>query len=355
MLPPLKFAKLSAVALSDSLKISKHLGRQYITQALEFETWDRYVSKSASQPPDEFDDKLSPDIANNRLGAFTENLANIIGLNEMISSELAKSITPFSGRKPKAYRVDKDMLIKDDESIDLHEMMEMAGGKEGMRDFLNSIAESDPSLAHFKDMDIDDFENRMRISHPMNPGCFYDFLENFTDWELDDTFYEEDYEYLEASFHLVSSFDGVSYPVYLLSCSGVPGDSNDSLFENIKCNLAVGGRALILFRLPIYKELNGVTYAVIGTFYNGSNWSWTLLMEDDPEAQSKVITAKNFDLESPIPDKKYGVMDIQGIEGHIIYQHFISGACDYTTGKMQMPKKAVVVSGVGGWANNILS
>jgi len=354
MVPILKYAKLSSVALSASLKIDKGKSRQYIAQALGYETWGSYVKKANSCPPDLTDDSLSPDIANHRLGVFTQNLMDVLQLDEQRTSELAKSISPFTGIKPKAYRV--DVSSNDDkDSINLSPLFDSAGGKDGMLDFIHQMAESHPELAMLKDIDnSDDFMNRMRISTPMDPAVFYDFLQNFMPWELDDSMYEEEYTYLEESFHIESSIDGVSYPVFIVSLCGVPGDSNDSLMDEIKDIIgSYGGRALVLFRMPAFKEIKGVTYAVIGSFFNGKDWSWTLLVDEDPEIQAKSVLASNFDLESPVLGKRYEVMDIDGCPGHIVYQSFVNGGLDTETGKLSIPNKASSVAGIGGWESYI--
>lgn len=351
MLPTLKNAKLCVKALSSSLKIPESSARQFLAQALEYETWDGFVSQFNNKSPELLDSMLSPDLANHRLGLFSENLMNIFDLHSSTADDLAKAINPFSENKPKAYRIDKIERDIDDKSINLKDMFDMAGGDDGMLEFLHQMGDSDPELEFLKEFDdVGDFQDRMRISHPLNPGSYYDCLENITSWLLDDSCYEEEYEYLSESFHLVSPYDGVSYPVYLVSLTATPGDSNDEMFASIKNEISgYSGRSLILFRHPIHKELNGTVFSVIGCFYNGVDWSWTLLTSDDPETQSKKITPDNFDLESPVPTKSFGVTDYEGVRADIVYQSVVSGRVDAESQQIKLPSDVMTIGGTGGW------
>lgn len=349
MLPPIKHTKLSAIALSNSIKIPPNTAREVLAQALEHETWDRYVNVANVREPELLDKHLSPDVANHRTGLFTENLSIILGLRISVAEQLVRSISPFTGAKPKAYRVD---IVKDEDSLNIKDLFELSGGNEGMLDALHRMADINPELESFKDItDIDDFQNKMRISHPMNPGSYYDALANLTNWELDDTYYEEDYTFLEASFHLLSQKDGVNYPVYLVSLTASPGDNNDKVFDGIKEHIAnFKGRALLLFRHPCFKVINENTYAVIGSFYNGKAWSWTLLTGDDPEIQSENITPENYDLETPALDSSMQVPKEQGFSSHIVYQAVVNGRVDPETDRLELPKETMTTTGIGGWS-----
>jgi hypothetical protein len=359
MLPQIKKARLSALALSASLKIKEDASREFFAQAIEHETWAGFIAlANKKQSSEALDNELSPDIANNRLGQFANNLSMILELHHTTAKTLAAAINPFSQKKPKPYRIDTriDKHASDDkDSLNVFEMMDSAGGEEAMLAMLHEIGNKNPELAKLKDItDFNDFANRMRISHPMEPGVYYDCIDNLTNWELNDTFYEEEYSYLKESFHLVSSFDGVSYPVYLVSLTAVPGDSGDEIFDEIKQIIGKKGeRALLLFRHPSYKELNGTTFAVIGAFYDKKRWCWTLLAKDDPETQAKRITPENFDLESPVLDSNLGVFKSQGVSAHIIYQGFVCGHLDPETGTLKLPKKCITTTGVSGWCSSI--
>lgn len=353
MLPNLKHAKLSANALSESLKIKPNAAREYLAQALEYETWDRYVEAINKNKPEEIDANLSPDIANHRLGLFAQNLEDIFDIHQVVASNLAATINPFSGGKPKPYRIDIEDDEDDSDSLNMHDLFEMGGGEEGMLDFIHKMAEDVPELESLKHItDVKDFQNKLRISHPIEPADYYNALANVTTWNIDDTFYEEDYSYLDASFHLVSPFDDVSYPVYLVSLCASPGDTNDKVFEQIKEVIGnYKGRGLILFKGPIFKKLNDDTFVVIGTFFNGKSWSWTLLTDDDPETQSKEILADNYDLESPIPNSKFSVKERDNFPNHVVYQFIAQGGGDQTTDTIKIPNEFVTVGGVGGWSS----
>lgn len=354
MLPTIKLSKLSAIALSKSIKVTPDSAREILAQALEHETWTRYVSIANVREPELLDEHLSPDIANHRTCVFAENLSEIIGVRTSVAEQLAKSISPFTGTRPKAYRVDIAQEENED-SINMQDLFELSGGDDGMLDTLHRLAEINPELESLKDIaDIGEFQDRMRISHPMDPALYYDALANLTSWELDDTFYEEDYTYLEASFHLVSQNDSVSYPVYLVSLIASPGDNNDNLFAEVKEYVAnYKGRSLILFRLPCFKVINGITYAVIGSFYNGKAWTWTLLTGDDPEIQSEKITPENYDLETPSLDSSMQVTEEQGFPSHIVYQSVVQGRVDPKTERLELPKESMTTTGIGGWNSYI--
>lgn len=354
MLPAIKLSKLSAVALSKSIKVTPNAAREILAQALEHETWTRYVSIANDREPELLDEHLSSDIANHRTYVFAENLSAIIGVRTSVAEQLAKSISPFTGTKPKAYRVDIEQEENED-SINMQDLFELSCADDAMLDALHRMADISPELESLKSItDIGEFQDRMRISHPMNPGSYYDALANLTDWELDDTYYEEEYAFLEESFHLVSQKDGVSYPVYLISLTASPGDNNDKLFDEIKEQIAnYKGRALVLFRHPCFKEIKDSTYAVIGAFYNGKAWTWTLLTGDDPEIQSEKISPENYDLESPTLDSSMKVTTEQGFSSHIVYQSVVNGRVDPETDRLELPKETITTTGIGGWNSYI--
>ncbi len=354
MLPHLKYTKLSAIALSNSIKIPPNSAREILAQALGYETWDRYVDIANAREAEPLDKYLSPDIADHRTGLFAENLSVILGLRSSISEQIVKSISPFTGAEPKPYRVDVEQS-EDENDINLNDLFELGGGNEAMLDLLHRMAEMNPELESLKEItDFGDFQNRMRLSHPMNPGSYYDALLNLTNWTLDDTLYEEDYTYLEASFHLVSSKDGVSYPVYLVSLTASPGDNNDDVFDEVKGHITnFKGRALLLFRHPCFKVFGEKTYAVIGSFYNGKTWTWTLLTSDDPEIQSEKIGPENYDLETPVLDSSMQVKEEQGFLSHIVYHLVVDGHVDHEKDKLKLPQEMLTSKGIGGWNSYI--
>jgi hypothetical protein len=353
MNPSLNNATLSALALSHSLKIPEDQSRELLAQALEHETWARFADLSNKNQVEKLDSELSPDIANDRLGRFANSLSELFELHPTTAKELARAINPFSINKPKPYRV--EIKSEGGDSLNLKDLMDMAGGNEGMLDMIHKLAETSPELAKLKNItNLGDFQNSMRNSHPISPRDYYDALKNLTNWQLDDTFYEEEYTYLDESFHLVSPKDGTSYPVYLISLSAAPGDSNDDVFEEIKVEIAkYGSRALLLFRHPIHKDIKGSTFAVIGKFFDRNEWSWTLLTEVDPETQASIISFENFDLESPVLDSSMASSIQQGMPSHVAYQAIVSGHVDYEKGRLKMPKDIVTTTGVGGWCSYI--
>lgn len=356
MIPNLKFATLSAKALSDSLKIGLKSAKNIFANAIEYESWDSYIKDEMIKPHDLYDKDIGADLSENRLHIFANSISKSLGISIQSSLELSKSINPFSGEDPRPYRIE---ITEDSEGyIDLHKLMETVGGKDAMLQTLHSMAESNPELAMLKDISsFDEFEDKMRVSLPVYPECFYNFIEDMTDWEIDDSHYNDEYIYLEESFHLISQVDGVSYPVFLTSLTAIPGDANDNMASGIKETIQeLNGRALVLFRTPVFKKFHDDTYTVIGLFYNGKSWTWTLLTELDPESQSKLISEDNFDLESPILDRSFRECSYKEIPGHLVYQAIVNDFVDEECTRLELPNPENIqtVIGTGGWKSLIL-
>ena len=136
MLPPLKKAKLAAVALASSLKISKADARNFLSQALNYETWDGLIwSVNNKKNFDKLDAELSADIADNRLREFASNLNNLFDLNDSASLSLARAINPFSSSKPKTFRIDLKSFHEGG-GINIGDMLGGVDAEEGIMDFL---------------------------------------------------------------------------------------------------------------------------------------------------------------------------------------------------------------------------
>ena len=196
----------------------------------------------------------------------------------------------------------------------------------------------------------------MRISHPVDPSGYYNALENFTKWSLDDTLYESEYSYLEESFHVES--EGSSYPVYIFSLACCPGDTGDDLFEEIKERIASkGSRALTLFKAPVWKVINGVRYSVLGSFFDGNAWSWTLLNDMSPEKQAELIGPDNIDLETPVLGEEFGEKleaVEKGVPKVVLFQAITINMQDEKTGKLDLPDKIASVTSTGGWVTYLM-
>lgn len=350
MLPPLERAKLSACALASSIKIEEGIAHEILAQTFGYETWQHYASSATLRAPDKLDSELNPDIANHRLELFTEQLMTMLDNYSHAIRSLAKAISPYSIDYPRPHRV--ELLNKElqDDEFSLKGLLESVGGDDGMLAFIHRMADENPELADLKRFDsFSDFEDALRSSAPVDPACYLDALDNLTEWDIDEALFEECHQPLEPSVYLVSSLDGVSYPVYITSLMVVPGDSNDKLFDSLRQDIEdQSSRALLLFKTCSFKEIEGLTYVVIGTFYDGKSWSWTLLTDDDPETQAHSISPDNFDLESPVLGSNYKMRENQGAPESIVYHAIVSGKID-DSGKLKIPKEQMTVKGFGGW------
>jgi hypothetical protein len=354
MLPPIARAKLSAEALSLSIKIPASQSHEFIAQTLGYETWSHFVSRATLSQPDKMDAELSPDIAHHRLAVFADRLTQVLQIDSHAIDQLAKSINPYANTEPKPYRIEAKDAFEDGD-LNFHDMFEAVGGEDGMLQFIHQLANEHPELSRFKEFDTyDQVQESLRLSAPIEPSLFYDALANLTDWEMEESSFEYDYEFLAPSFYLVSAFDHAEYPVFLISLVATPGDTQDKAFEKIKSDIGKHkSRALVLFKTGIFKEIDGVTYFVIGTFFDSKNWTWTLLTDLDPEQQSKTILPQNYDLESPPLVKELEVGKSQGIPRNIVYHAFVTGQINTENGSLTLSEENMTIQGVGGWTQMV--
>lgn len=198
--------------------------------------------------------------------------------------KIVKEISPFSKKKPKTYK--EDNLSKtfdiDNEIGDL------------IFDSMKEALSNDPSSLEFIETinGMDDFLERARISHPINPIAFIDAIEKTTDWIIDKDFIETEYVAYKHSFFIKNHY-GDFAPVYLFSHMKIPDDEGDELHEDILNFIMENDEeALVLLRSPvIVTDDEDNEYFFIGEYLADNLWIPVTLCKKMPSLQHHTVCA----------------------------------------------------------------
>lgn len=331
VLPTHKKARLSATSLSKSLNIDDKEARRLLAELFNFKSWDAFINALPTQEP-----QVAPTALNSTHQFMAEKLSDILQVDQYDAIlALMKSISPFSN-KPKAYRVDLEAIRdRNDDAIDFGQLREMVGlmgegtADENMMASLKQILSmsGDPELKelqeHLEGTTFDDFQNRMRISHPIDPWTYVNLLDGFLEWNLKE--YTEDdipdkVEFGEPSFYWLDENDE-EHPVFANSIVVSPGDSKDEMFLSVLDAISDGfdeyfEKPILLLGNPVFKTFNNKRYSVIGVWNSGKSWRWLFLSKLKPWEQLQAYPESTIDglensLDTPPPPESLAEFTVE--------------------------------------------
>lgn len=350
-----KLLRLSVESISNSLKIDKKVAKMHFAKAVGNHSWNTIQAgvESGNHPLCKLN---NADVLETMLSQMADYFSDEFNIPDGLSVEFIKSIEPFTGKKPKAYRIDQDVMNDGEGKVDLSELFESVGGPDAIFEAMKQMFSGSPELAALLDEcgDAETFQNRMRISGTLDPSRYYNALSNLTDWELNDEQYDEEYQVYNPSFHIDIEGMGKTVPVFLFSYVATPGDTMDTLNDGVMENVAEEvGSAVVLFKNPQTKTMGGKDFCIVGMQMHSGNWSYLLLCDVPLEDQhSDLLIKNNFDLESPIPDDKYCVVEKHGYPADFIYFMFMVSEGD--EGSLKLSKNPSELTSAGGWRQYIV-
>lgn len=350
-----KLLRLSIDALANSLKIDKKVAQFHFAKSVGNQPWAG-VQSGVERGNHTLCQLNNSDVRETMLTQMAYYFAEEFNIPIGISMELITSIEPFSGGKPKSYRIDKDVMNDGEGKINMSALFEGMGGDEGMFEAMKQMFSGSPELMELLEEcgDAETFQNRMRISMPLDPSRYYNALAALTDWDLNDEQYDEEYEPFSPSFHIDIESMGKTVPVYLFSHVATPGDSMDKLNDDVMEDVSNSvNSAIVLFKHPQTKTMGDKDFCTIGMQMHDGKWSHLLLCEATLEEQHNDLRIEgNFDLESPVPAEKYSVTEKYDHPSDFLY--FVFMVSEGEGGLLELPHKPSVITSAGGWRQFIL-
>ncbi|MCZ2801982.1 MULTISPECIES: hypothetical protein [Vibrio] len=375
ILPTPKMARLSAISLSKSIKIPETDARQVIALLFNFNSWNNLIKGLPATQP-----QVEPTALHSTHQFMAEKLSEMVGVdNGPAIYELIKSISPF-GKKPKAYRVDIEAMQNDDNTIlDFNEMREMAGMmgegdfEENMMSFLSDMMgrSDDPAAQRLseelKNTSLNDFQNRMRISHPIDPLTYANIFEGVLEWDMppfegDDI--RDDNVLGEPCFTWLDQHEE-EHPVFVNSLVVSPGDSKDKMFFTVLDMISEGydeefEKPILLFGNPVFKTIDEKRFSVIGVWNNGDGWRWLFLSKLKPWEQlsafpDSLIDGLQNSLDDPAPPAELAEFTVNDKYPASLVYHTIAKPTEEPkfneggVGASFTIEERYIVGGVTGW------
>ncbi|HAS8538468.1 TPA: hypothetical protein I7730_01480 [Vibrio vulnificus] len=367
MLPTSKGARLSAIALAKSLNVSEDVGRELIAACFQFTSWDALcsaISNSTRTPePSQLDS-----IHEVMMIRLCESLE--IEPNHFVK-EVVKSISPFS-KKPTVLALDLNSVRADrnDESgIDLGSLFQALDKEQGFGDLLDMMADDFPDdmkefLEDLREQGPDDFQNRLRLSRPLEPYFYLVALDALAGWDLSDE--SLSFEHGEPVFYWLDSNEEEN-PVFLNSTLLLAGDTGDvkmleSVLGIIEDSYSVFEKPILLFGNVASKEINGQSFAVVGIWFDGSDWRWLFLSNLSPEEQKAaypegiVDNLENTLMAPPPPASMAEGVHDDGTPMSLVYHCMVHPVEDPTGSSDGLQYRITTrpsISGYSGWKSYI--
>ncbi|MEH0790877.1 hypothetical protein KW882_01090 [Vibrio parahaemolyticus] len=341
-LPPnVKKARLSADALAKSFNLSSDRGRELLASCYEIKGWNSFCEKISTQPD------------TNQLDPTEQNQINEI-LMAKISSRLSipqskylkqviESCSPFS-QKPKVLVFDIAAAQEShDDGVNIGEMFDMLDMNEGFEQLMDMIGADSGDPEFFEDIKaggLDEFQQRMRLSKPLEPFFFLLAIDKITEWKTSDK--SNGFEHGVPAFYYFDEHDE-EHPVFLNSACVMAGDTGDIDTLNSLIHIASAGydeefeKPIILFGSAPHKEINGKTFSTIGIWFDGMSWRWLFLCKEPPWRQKAlfpegVVDGLENTLISPAPPSELASgTESMGLPSHHVYHCLCNPIEDPTT------------------------
>ncbi len=343
--------ELACKALANSLKIDIKVAQFHLANSFYGSSWVK-LKTEVEQGKSRFQN-MSPIAIKELLEEMALSFSINLNVNNSIASELVQSIEPLTQSNPRSLSVNLDEH-SNGEYVDIAELFELIGDTEDMFKAFKQMVDEDHEITDiFGGLEGSaDLESQLRLSLPVHTSNYFDILTHLVNWNLDGDTLSSTYTPYSHSFYLNSALYG-QVPVYLFSYLTTPGDNQDLLHNNVKDKLAKNNKtALLIFRAPTFKELNGHIYTVVGAFYANAYWSYILLCAIPPDEQHKLIGPNNDDLENPILDTSFTTQVCEEIPTNLIYFSAISDGV-LEEGLINIKEETLLFKGESGWVSHV--
>lgn len=257
-----------------------------------FIEWAHLVDSIGKRRPSAPDEAISPGIVKRRHKAYREFLVNVFAMSPQSARYLVMHLSPSSSKPFAPISMDRDIQhgpLEDDTDLGaLFESMPDPNSKEFADIMRRMMGDSLPP-----DFSFDNFEDRMRLSGDVFPHAWYNLFRH-QEWDIIEDSYDENAELGEPS--MVAQDSGIGFvPIYLTAVVRTPYDRLDTAADLAMQAVAedmelseLGDVALLLWKWPLAKTINGNDYCHIGMAYQEGQWR-ELLINIDCTSPAKLL------------------------------------------------------------------
>lgn len=304
-----KLARLWVDACGKSLGIERAEAAAMYANLCGFRTWDAVTNAIGNRQPSVPDEQLEVPELMARRESYIAVMVDVFAINPSMAIHLAANLSPSSAKVPKAISIDRTTVHSppDDDGISLY-----APGMDDPRvadAMLKELLSGAPGL---EGINLDNLTDRMRISHPVEPGVFWDFYSD-QGFELLEETYVEDYEYGAPSFFMPCSpeiSENEEVPVFLTSLAYTPLDHRDQMADEVRrvmlesAEVMTGDDTLLLCWGHLQqKEIGGKRFTYAGQIHHQGTW-YDLLLNRSLDSFDKLLHAATSlrDVNEPGPE-----------------------------------------------------
>ncbi len=291
-----KLARLWVDACGKSLGIERAEAAAMYANLCGFRTWEAVTSAIGNRQPSIPDEQLEvPDLMARREN-YIAVMVDVFALNPSMAIHLAANLSPSSAKLPKAISVDRSTVHsppeKDGFSLYAPGFDDPRVADAMLKDFLKDA----PGL---EGINLDNITDRLRISHPIEPGLFWDFFYD-QGFDLNEETFNEEYEYGYPSFFMPCSSEiseNEEVPVFLTSLTYTPLDHRDQMADQVRqvmlesAEEITGSDTLLLCWGHFQqKKIGEKRFTYIGQIHHKGNW-YDLLINRSLDSFDKMLQA----------------------------------------------------------------
>lgn len=200
-----------------------------------------------------------------------------------------------------------------------------------LRAFLDKIG--------YKGVDPAEFMGRMRISFPVDYDVWFDFLKGYLDWDIYEVYENPG---LLKPFGMAKTNQGTEVALYATSASHSPGDVDDKVVNDMLRSIAgIDDPAILFFKNPLFKEINGRWFGYYGKLLNGGVWS-EFVLSPNVKGLDAVFEQARSKMSVESPDVRFDDPDAEFAKS---ISRYLVGY-DPANGKVG---KVFLVTTKGGW------
>lgn len=304
-----KLARLWVDACGKSLGIERAEAAAMYANLCGFRTWDAVTNAIGNRQPSVPDEQLDVPELMARRDSYIAVMVDVFALNPSMSIHLAANLSPSSTKVPKAISIDRSTVHSPSEGDGLSFYVPGFDDPRVADTMLKDLLKDAPGL---EGINLDNLTGRMRISHPVEPGAFWDFYSD-QGFDLNEESLDEEYKYGYPSFYMPCSpeiSENEEVPVFLTSLAYTPLDHRDQMADEVRrvmLNSAeeiTGSDTLLLCWGHVQqKEIGGKRYTYVGQIHHEGTW-FDLLLYRSLDSFDKLLEAATalHDINEPGPE-----------------------------------------------------
>ncbi|MBF6042980.1 hypothetical protein H8F22_29275 [Pseudomonas sp. P154a] len=304
-----KLARLWVEVCGKSLGIERAEAAAMYANLCGFRTWDAVTSAIGNKQPSVPDEQLEVPELMARRDSYIAVMVDVFAINPSMAVHLAANLSPSSGKMPKTISINRSTLHSPPEDEGLSLYVPGFDDPRVANAMLKDLLGGAPGL---EGCNLDNLTDRLRISHPVEPGDFWDFYSDQGFDLIEDTFVE-DYEYGGPSFFMPCSpeiSDSEKVPVFLTSLAYTPLDHHDQMADEVRRVMLESAKAitgadtlLLCWGHLQQKEIGGKRFTYAGQIHHEGTWR-DLLLNRSLDSFDKLLRAATAlqDINEPGPE-----------------------------------------------------